>query len=132
MSYDLFLRVMSQIANKKVASLTVDDQEIIIEPYKKENHWLFRTTLYYAEEEIPSCIRSCISSSGVLRWQEKGAYLQIEEESHSVLLIQKIIMEKGKFIPFQFHINDFAHIATEWRGILSDLEEHSRALICRS
>lgn len=118
MSYDLFLLVMSQLSTKRKASIVLHGNVISIETQEKANQWKLSTPIYCGDECIPQAVRACVSSNGTLRWQVGGPYVKLSPKSHSVLLIQEISLEKGKYLPFKHHLNDFQKVAEEWREFL--------------
>lgn len=123
MSYVAFLVVMSQLDSKKTARILVKRNEILIEPSKKKNTWMLCTKVFSGDPIIPRGVRSCISTSGVFRWQHRGAYLKLDAASHSVYLTEEVEMERGKYLPFKHHIGDFATVADEWRAILQEFAD---------
>ena len=123
MSYDAFLLVMSQLAGKRKARVVIDGEVIFFESSEKRNHLTLYTKVFSGDGYLPNNVRSCVSSSGLLRWQQSGAYLKLDPFTHSVYLFQDIQMEEGKYIPFKHHLSDFSMVATEWREILLDFAE---------
>jgi hypothetical protein len=122
MSYDSFLLVMSQLSGDRKARVVIQDNIIFFEKTKK-NHWTLFTKVYSGDGFLPNSVRSCVSSSGVLRWQHGGAYLKLDLHSHSVCLFEEIEIEEGKYIPFKHHLSNFSTIATEWQEILQEFAE---------
>lgn len=120
MSYDAFLLVMSQLAGKRKARVVIDSEVIFFEASQKKSHYTLYTKVYSGDGYLPKNVRSCVSSSGLLRWQQSGAYLKLDPFTHSVYLFQEIEMEGGKYIPFRHHLSDFSMVAAEWREILQD------------
>jgi hypothetical protein len=123
MSYDAFLLVMSQLAGKKKARVVIQGLVIFFEPSHKQNHWVLSTQIFSGEGYLPSSVRSCVSSGGMLRWQHRGAYLKLDPKTHSVHLIEEIQMEENQYIPFKSYLNEFLSVATEWKDILHELAD---------
>ena len=123
MLYQSFLLVMSQLASHGKARVTIEDAEIFFQTTHKKNHYTLHTKVYSGEGYLPSQIRSVVSSSGVLRWQQNGAYLKLDPLTYSVYLFQEVQMEEGKFIPFKHFLSDFCEVSAEWREILKDFAE---------
>ena len=123
MSYKAFLLVMSQLAVRKTARVVFEDNTIFFEATEENDRLKFQTKVYGGEGYIPPSVRACVSSGGTLRWQESGAYLQLEESSFSIHLIQEAEMQMGKFVPFRNTLSDFSRVADEWREILQELDE---------
>jgi hypothetical protein len=123
MSYDAFLRVMSQLAGKRKARVVIEGHVIFFEPSIKKNHLKLSTKVFSGDGYLPPTVRSCVSSRGQLRWQHRGAHLELNSETHSIFLIEEIEMEKDKYIPFRAHLTDFSLVAAEWREILQELSE---------
>jgi hypothetical protein len=128
MSYDAFLLVMSQLAGNRKARVVIQGNIIFFEKFKK-NYWTFYTKVYSGDGYLPNSVRSCVSSSGMLRWQHDGAYLKLDPHSHSVYLFEEIEMEQGKYIPFKHHLSDFSIVAAEWKEILQEFAERDRSSI---
>lgn len=123
MSYNAFLLVMSQLASNRKAHVVVQDEVIFFETSKRANYLILSSHVYSGDDYLPQTVRSCISSRGVLRWQDNGAYLKFDSPSSSIFLFQEIQMEEGKYIPFRRHLNDFSIVADQWRKILQDFSE---------
>jgi len=123
MAYDAFLLASSQLRERGKARLVIDGENLFIESAQIKNRWLLYTRVYFGEGYLPNSIRSCVSSSGVLRWQQTGAYLKLDPLTYSVFLFQEVEMEEGKYIPFRHHLSDFTKVAAEWREILHDFEQ---------
>ena len=123
MSYDAFLVVMSQLAGSKKARVVIDGEVIFFEASEKKNYWTLYTKVFVGEGFLPKSVRGCVSSSGVLRWQDSGAYLKLDISSHCVYLIQEVEMQEGKYIPFKHYLSDFSIVAEEWKEILQDIAE---------
>ena len=121
MSYDAFLLVMSQLANKRHARISFQDSVIHFELTEKKNHWILYTQVYSGERFLSRVVRSCMSSMGKFRWQSEGTYLKLDSPTNSIYLFQEIQMEKGKFIPFRHYLNAMSTLAAQWREILHDL-----------
>ena len=114
---------MSQLSSNRKAKIVVQGNIIFIKPSKKKNQWTLYTKVYSGDGFCPKSVRSCVSSSGILRWQNNGAYLKFDPMTHSVFLIEEVEMEKGKYIPFKYHISDFLIVAAEWKEILHEFAE---------
>jgi hypothetical protein len=125
MLHDAFLLVMSQLAGNRKARVVIQGMTIFFETSERTNHLTLYTKIYSGDCALPQNVRSCISSSGMLRWQARGAYLKLDAATHCVYLIQEIDMETGKYIPFKHYVSDFSTVAAEWREILQDFEDSS-------
>jgi hypothetical protein len=123
MSYDAFLLVMSQLAGKRKARVVIEGEVVFFEASSKKDQWTLYTKVYSGDGYLPANVRSCVSSSGVLRWQHNGAYLKLDPITHSVYLFQEVEMEENKYIPFKRHLADFSMVANEWREILQDFAD---------
>lgn len=123
MSYDAFLLVMSQLAGKRKARVVVQGEVIYFEASPKKNRYTLYKKIFSGDGYLPSSVRSCVSSSGVLRWQRSGHYLKLDPLTHSVYLFQEIEWEEGKYIPFKHHFTDFCRVADEWQEILQDFAQ---------
>ncbi len=122
MSYNAFLLVMNQLAGNKKARIVMQGNVIFFEATGK-NRLKISTIVYSGDDYLPKSVHSCVSSQGVLRWQHRGAYLQLDRQTHSVFLIEEIEIEEGKYIPFRNHLSDFSMVAAEWKEILREFSE---------
>jgi|HubBroStandDraft_4_1064222.scaffolds.fasta_scaffold214242_2 hypothetical protein len=122
MLYNDFLQVITQLAGNNKARITIQENTIFFERIKK-NCWILHTKVYSGDDYLPSGVRSCMPSSGLLQWQQKGAYLKLDPHSHSVDLFEKIEIEEGKYIPFKYHLSNFVATATEWKETLQSFAE---------
>jgi hypothetical protein len=129
MFYKPFLLVMAQLASKRKARVIIQDETIFFEASEKPHHFTVYTKVYSGEGYLPKTIRSCVSSSGLLRWQQTGAYLKLDPLTYSVYLFQEVQMEEGKYIPFKYILSDFSSVAAEWREILQDFAEKDCASV---
>ncbi len=119
MAYDIFLQIISQLSGQKRARCVVQDQIIFIDqPHK--NRWVLSTKVFHGEGYLPPSIRGCVSSSGILRWQERGASLRLDPHSQSIFLIHEIDATR-RYTHFRFVMKDFLSLAEEWRIIFDDL-----------
>src|SRR5579871_5407460 len=100
MSYDAFLTVMDQLAGQRKARCVVQGSVIFIESKPTEKKWALATRVFNGDGYLPKSVKECISSVGVLRWQEKGASLRLDPDSHSVFLVQEI-QSSSKYVPFR-------------------------------
>jgi hypothetical protein len=125
MLHDAFLIVMSQLAGSKKARVVIQGMTIFFETSERTNHLTLYTKVYSGDGALPPNVRACVSSSGMLRWQARGAYLKLDAPTYSVYLIQEIDMETDKYIPFKHYVSDFSIVAAEWRDILQDFEDSS-------
>lgn len=128
MSYDSFLDVMSQLTEKRKARCVVQGSVIFIESKPSHKKWSLATRVFYGGGYLPQAVKECVSSSGVLRWQERGARLQVDSDASNVYLVQEI-KEEAKYIPFRYLMRDFADVANEWREILEDFSERDHTSI---
>lgn len=111
MPYNAFLQITNQFSTKNKASAIIDDALIFFKKNKK-NQWILSTKV------STSNFSYCLSSLGLLRWQSKGPYLELDPLTQSIFLIEEIEMQEGKYIPFRHNLNNFSKIAAEWREIL--------------
>lgn len=119
MAYDVFLQVMSQLSGQKRARFVMNDQVIFIDKLQK-NQWALSTKVFHADGFLSPSVRDCVSSSGVLRWQEKGASLRVDPISKNVYLVHEIDAA-SRYTHFRFLIADFVSLAKEWRAVFNDL-----------
>ena len=124
MSYSAFLLVMSQLASNRKARVVVQENVIFFEKSKRKDHLILYTKVFSGDGFLPNSVRSCVSSSGGLHWQQSGAYLKLDLSSNSVYLFEETALEEGKYIPFRHHLNDFSTVAAEWKEILQEFAEN--------
>lgn len=123
MAYDVFLLVMSQLAGNRKARVVIQGEVVFFEATDKKNRLTLYTKVYSGDGYLPPSVRSCVSSSGVLRWQCNGAYLKLDPIAHCVYLFQEVEMEENKYIPFRRHMAEFSQVSSEWREILRDFAD---------
>ena len=92
MAYDVFLLVMSQLAGRRKARVVIQGEVFFFEVSDKKNCLTLYTKIYSGEGDLPPSVRSCVSSSGVLRWQQRGAFLKLDSNAHCVYLFQEVEM----------------------------------------
>jgi hypothetical protein len=120
MSYNAYLMVLSQLSTRKKAQCVIQGSVIFVESKPSNNDWSISTKIFDSEHgKLPSTLKKSLTSSGLLRWQERGAYLKLDAETNHVYLIQEIQASK-KYIPFRHIMSDFTDVATEWKQILDD------------
>lgn len=120
MSYKSYLLVLSQLSSRKKAECVIQGSVIFVELADKKQKWHLSTKLLDASEEpIPSFLKRSISRQGILRWQERGAFLRLDPETSNVYLIQEI-ESLNKYVPFKHVMSDFANVATEWKDVLQN------------
>ncbi len=120
MSYDAFLQVMSQLSGARRARCVVKNQIIFIDNVSEKNRWALTAKVFDGEGYLPPSVRDCLSSSGRLRWQEKSAYLRLDDISKTIFLVHEIDSTR-RYIPFRFYLRDFAELAEEWHLMFDDL-----------
>lgn len=123
MFYAVFLQVMTQLSGSKRAKCVIHGQTIFIDRLQKGDKkeiWTLSTKVFNGDGYLPPTVRECVSSSGVLRWQERGATLRLEPLSKSVFLIHEIDPAK-RYLPFRSIMRDFIDVAQEWRTHFDDL-----------
>ena len=59
-------------------------------------------------------------SSGVLRWQDRGSYLELDSFTNCIHLVHEIECAPT-YIPFKAIITDLMQVADEWRDVLEGL-----------
>ncbi|MGE5196546.1 MAG: hypothetical protein ACM3JI_04380 [Anaerolineae bacterium] len=123
MSYDAFLTLLTQLAGQKKARVVIQGSVIFIETMPQNNRMTLSTKVFSSENGfMPRKVRECISSSGFLKWQERGAYLKLDSFDNSVTLIQEI-ESSTKYVPFKYLMSDFVEVANEWKEILDDFAQ---------
>ncbi|MES2345841.1 MAG: hypothetical protein V4494_07900 [Chlamydiota bacterium] len=120
--YDSFLAVITQLAGQKKARVVVQGSVIFIETNPKKDCWSVSTRIFSGNGFIPPNVRECISSNGLMKWQERGAYLHMDPLDQSIYLVHEI-HSAPKYVPFKYLMNDFVAVANEWREILEDFAE---------
>ena len=115
MSYKEFLKFIAQFAGHRKAEIEVEGNLITIEMRGQKNCWRLSSPVYISEGHLPDCL----SYSGVLRWQERGAFLEVDRETESVNLVQDIT-SFATYLRFKPLFLDFSQLVTEWKDILDD------------
>jgi len=121
MYYQLFLQTLSQLSSRGTASLTFENGIIYIQSLHGNTKWRISTPLFIGEGRIPSPVRSYISSRGSFHWQKTGAYLQLEDSTKTLLLIDELEIQKDKYHLFKKTVQDFMGLAQEWKEIFNRL-----------
>jgi hypothetical protein len=129
MSYESFLMVTSQLAGSRKARAVIDGEVVFFDASEKKNRWTLYTKVFCGDGYLPKDVRACVSSSGVLRWQQMGAYLKLDPLTHSVYLFQDVEMEEGKYIPFKHNVDHFCMVANEWRDILKGFADNDCSFV---
>jgi len=119
MYYQLFLEALSQLSSKGTASLALENGTIYIQSLLGNNTWRISTPLFQGNGRIPEPVLSCVSSRGNLHWQKTGAYLQLEDSTQTLSLIDQMEIKTDKYLSFKKHISDFIELSREWKEILN-------------
>jgi hypothetical protein len=128
MSYKSYLFVLSQLSSRKNAECVIQGSVIFVEVEDKNQQWhLYTKVLDASEEKVPSFLRRSLGKKGILRWQERGAYLRLDPETSHVYLMQDID-SLSKYVPFKHVMNDFANVASEWKNILQEVSLRDDAM----
>jgi hypothetical protein len=122
MTYKSYVRFLSQISSGEIAHVPYQDIPLVIEKGKEKNQWTLSAKVFIGEREIPTIIRESASKSGQFRWQTYGPFLQVDEEDHTVSLIQHV---EGPltYLPFRDLITAFTATASEWKDTFEDFTE---------
>ncbi len=121
MSYKSYLLVMSQLSSSKKACITIQDRTIHIDASSKKNCWRLCTKIFDGEGNTPHGVRACLSSTGLLRWEQGKSHLKYDSLNHVIYLIEDIAHQERSYIPFKYHIEDFIKVSQEWQEILEQL-----------
>jgi hypothetical protein len=120
MNYNIYLFLLHQLSFKKKAQCVVQGNVIFIEAKPKTKYWEISTKLVDGQlQKIPSFLKDSLTSRGILKWQERGAYLRLDPVSNHLYLIQDV-KASNKYIPLKYLINDFAKVATEWKNLIEN------------
>jgi hypothetical protein len=119
MEYSAFLLFLNQISNQRKAKVVIQGSVIFIEKSCHTDYWSISTKVVGSHIKQLNGVLGSYLSRGSLRWQGRGAYLKVDEETESVYLVQEVLSSK-KYIPFKSLINDFASVALEWKEIFED------------
>lgn len=129
MSYNTYLLVLSQLSSRKKAECVVQGSVIFVESKEVGKDWNLSTKIFDADTaKIPSFLQQSLTSRGLLRWQERGAFLKLDPETNSVYLVQQI-QSSRKYVPFKYLMNDFAGVAREWKDILDEVSHRDDSLV---
>lgn len=119
MCYDAFLAVITQLSGRKKARVVIQGSVIFIETSPQKKCWSLSTRVFSSDGYLPSNVRACLSANGLARWQERGAYLQLDPLEQAVYLVHEVD-SLPKYVPFKFLMKDFVEVANEWREILEE------------
>jgi len=117
--YKSFLLLLTQMVGQRKAKIVLQGSVIFIETDPKSEQWDLSTKILDLTLEKGAKKSRNLFSRGFLKWQEKGAYLKVDLETHSLCLIQRIASSK-KYLPFKAVIQDFALLASEWKEIFAE------------
>src|SRR5579862_3556947 len=111
MYYQLFLEALSQLSSKGTASLALENGTIYIQSLLDHNKWRISTPLFTGNGYIPEPVLSCVSSGGNLHWQKAGAYLQLEDSTQTISLIDEMEIKTDKYLSFKNHMSAFIELS---------------------
>jgi len=123
MYHQLFLQTLSQLFDQGTATLVLEQGIIYFRSLQQDNNWRISTPLFQGRGCIPSSVRSCVSSRGNLHWQKTGAYLQLENSTHTLSLIDEMEIKKDNYLSFKKTLQDFLELAQEWKEIFKNCSE---------
>jgi hypothetical protein len=115
MCYKQFLEVMSQLHTKKQIHIMHEDIIITIKQIKNNTHWRFSTKISDGQDSIASMVLPGISSTGVWRWQSKGAYLFLDPSSQNIYLGEEVPMTTKSYLFFKRCWDNFICTMEEWQ-----------------
>ena len=116
MNYSSFLLFLNQISSQRKAKVILQGSIIFVEMDFEAQTWDLSTKILRAENRKTKKQLESILPNKTFQWQEKGAYLVVNEERDFVYLKQKVNSSK-KYLLFKSLMEDFASIASEWKGI---------------
>jgi hypothetical protein len=126
MSYQIFLRILIQLSLHSKVVAHIEGREVMVERIGKK--WNLSTRLFSEEGFMPQSIRDCVSSTGILRWQDKGAFLKLDPRTFSVFLIQEMTPTVS-YRSFRSLMRDFLQHAQEWQQTLRRLADQDHVEI---
>ena len=115
MSYKEFLKFIAQFAGHRRAEIEVEGNLIAIEMRGQKNCWRLSSPVFISEGYLPDCL----SYSGALRWQERGAYLEVTVKRNLFISCKRSPHLRRTRASNLFCL-DFSQLATEWKEILDD------------
>lgn len=117
--YGKYLFLITQLFSLKKAKLELEGRLFEVEelPHKR---WRVCALLCGNEEKLSSELLRSLAPSGALKWQTKGAYLQVDQEGKRIYLQQEMEALKG-YLSFREWAHDFIQIAAEWEEVVRDL-----------
>jgi hypothetical protein len=120
MNYNIYLFLLHQLSFKKKAQCVVQGNVIFIEAKPKTKYWEISTKLVDGQlQKIPSFLKDSLTSRGILKWQERGAYLRLDPFSNHLHLIQDV-RASNQYIPLKHLINDFVKVVMEWKNLIEN------------
>jgi hypothetical protein len=120
-SYQLFLRILSQFVVRSKIKVDVEGREIFI--HKDKKRWILSSLIFKEKGDLSKSVHENFSSLGFLRWQERGAFLKLNREESSLFLVQEITSTLS-YLRFKALFTDFIQNAIEWEEIMRKLVEH--------
>lgn len=120
MSYENYLDTMVQLSSQKRARIVHQGSVIFIESSPK-NKWKVSSKLFNYQG-LPRGLKETFVGSKVMRWKERGAYLQLDPNDSSIYLIEEM-EASAKYVPFKYRINDFVAVAEEWKEVFEEFSQ---------
>lgn len=114
MTYQIFVRILSQLSQRNCAKVEVCEREILIS--KQGDRWSLSTMIFQGSE-IPQEFKMLSR----LHWQAQGAYIKMDVESQQVYLVQEVA--HLKYLHLKASVIDFLEVASEWSGLLHEMAE---------
>lgn len=109
MLYSSFLLLLSQLAFGDHGKVSLNGQDIFVRT--RESHWELSSKLEL--HDVPSDLKSSISSTGRLPMQADNIYLHKDPEDGTLTLIHNIPPPK-KFTQYRQHMEDFLESLSVW------------------
>lgn len=119
MLYQFFLQTISQLSSKGKASIALDTGTICIQSMPGKDKWRISKMLLEEEKGLPLPIYACIPSTGTLRIENIGPYLELNASATNISLIDEIEIHKDRYLSFKKQMEDFVKISKEWQEIFS-------------
>ncbi|MBM3207888.1 MAG: hypothetical protein FJZ57_04710 [Chlamydiae bacterium] len=121
MDHKNYLYLLHQLSFRKKAQCVVQGSVIFVESTPQSQNWQVSSRILDGDiKKIPRFLKNSLTSKGILKWQERGAYLRLDPVSNHVYLIQDVKVSK-KYVPFKYLINDFVQLATEWKNMIENI-----------
>ncbi len=119
MYYREFLKILAELTSHCKGSVIIEDHLIFVEVLSK-NMWRISCRIFGLNAGIPKEVYDCLSSRYGLKWEDKGPYLKLDNDSSSVILIYDV-PSNSKYLSFREALRNFLPLAKDWNRFFQEL-----------